>query len=166
MNLSLKEYKNLLDLAQAYANGNSGCRKVSVGSVIIEEDQYKNKGYSILSYGANVSVPDICKSEECRRIQLYGEDSKNHRLPSDCRAVHSEISAIIEAKTDLAMLPTTIIVTRYPCEACARAIVMSGIRTVVYGRKQEISEETQNIFNSAGILVIHITDWDAEDTER
>lgn len=159
-----EDYKELLEAAHGFSKVFSGCKKVPVGSVIVEPDFYSSRGYSVVSSGANRAIPNLCRSEECRRIQLYGEDSKNHRLPSDCRAIHSELDAIITAKRNLH--DDMIVVTRYPCEACARAIVAAGIKTVVYGRKQKITEETQNIFNSAGITVIHVDDWDAEDTER
>ena len=159
-----EDYKELLEAAHAFSKVFSGCRKVCVGSVIVEPDFYSERGYNIISSGANRAIPNLCRSTECRRVQLYGEDSKSHRLPSDCRAIHSELDAIITAKTNLH--DDMIVVTRYPCEACARAIVAAGIKTVVYGRKQKITEETQNIFDSAKVTVIHIEDWDAEDTER
>lgn len=156
------DYKRLLDLAHEYALCWSGCKKVKVGSLIVDINE--TFGTTLLCYGANKAIPDLCLTEECRRVQLYGEDSKNHRLPSDCRAIHSEVDAIIGAGTDLSQ--TTIVVTRYPCEACARAIVTAGIKTVIYGRKQEISEETKHIFDDYCVEVIHVEDWDAEDTER
>ena len=159
-----EDYKELLEAAHGFSKVFSGCKKVSVGSVIVEPDFYSIRGYSVVSSGANRAIPNLCITNGCRRIQLYGEDSKNHRLPSDCRAIHSELDAIISAKKDLH--DTMIVVTRYPCEACARAIVAAGIKTVVYGREQKISEETQNIFDSAKVKVIHIEDWTAEDTER
>ena len=159
-----EDYKKLLYAADGFSKVFSGCKKVSVGSIIIEPDFYSPSGYNVVGEGTNRAIPNLCKNVECRRIQLYGEDSKNHRLPSDCRAIHSELDAIISAKRNLH--GDTIIVTRYPCEACARAIVTAGIKTVVYGRKQKISEETQNIFDSVKVTVIHVEDWDAEDTER
>ena len=58
------------------------------------------------------------------------------------------------------------IVTRYPCEACARAIVNSGIREVYYGREQKISEEAELIFKSGDVRIHHISDWIYEDTTR
>lgn len=162
--MTSEQAKILLDKAHYFALLNSGCRKVQVGSVIVKDEEYSRLGYYVVSYGTNRTIPDLCKSTECRRIQLYGEDSKNHRLPADCRAIHSELDAIIRAEDYLGGY--TIVVTRYPCEACARAIVDAGIKTVVYGRKQKISEETQHIFNYGGVTVLHAEDWDAEDTTR
>jgi deoxycytidylate deaminase len=58
---------------------------------------------------------------------------------------------------------SSIYVTRYPCEACARAIVAAGIKHVYYGRQQEISDETKLIFATAGVEVVWVKTWTAED---
>lgn len=148
--------------AQEYADSYSGCRKVAVGSVLVPRG--KN---DILVYGCNTSLPVNCRKVGCRRVELYGEDSKNHRLPSDCRSVHSEIDAITQAaKWGYATSGAALFVTRYPCEACARAIVSAGIREVYYGRQQVISEETAAIFEQGLVKCVHISSWDYEDTRR
>ena len=151
------EYLNEI---QSQAEEYSGCKKVKVGALLIP---HNSKTYI---YGFNRAVPDLCRSEECRRIQLYGEDSKSHRLPSDCRSIHSEVDAICNAaKFGISTYNSTLIVTRYPCEACARAIVSAGIKEVYYGREQEISEETARIFSDNKIKVQRV-DWTYEDTRR
>lgn len=153
----------LLAMAQRYANEFSGCTKVTVGSVIVE-DVFTS---SLSIYGANKSIPDHCKSSGCLRVEKYGENSKLHRNPDDCRAIHSEIDAISSAaKHGVSLKGKTIIVTRYPCEACARAIASSGIKRVIYGRKQEISDLTKQIFDFAGVSAIHIPEWDYDDEEN
>lgn len=149
------ENSKYLDIAHLYATWMSGCRKVEVGSVIVKDDK-------ILSFGANRTFPNLCKTRGCMRVEKYGDNAKSHRLPSDCRALHSEVDAICFAHTDLR--GATIYVTRYPCEACARAICAAGISKVVYGREQEISEETKFIFEDAHIEVVWQKDWTKEDT--
>lgn len=144
-----------LDMAHTYALHNSGCTKVQVGAAIVNE--IKNG----ISFGANVTAPNKCQTSGCLRVAKYGDNAKKHRLPGDCRAVHSEVEAIIAANTDLR--GCTIYVTRYPCEACARAICLAGITSVVYGRAQEISAETLDIFNYYMVDVHHVKDWSAED---
>lgn len=148
-----------LDTANSFADYFSGCNKVSVGSVIVDREG------KILAAGANRSIPDKCHSEGCLRVKKYGEASKDHRMPGDCRALHSEIDAITRvAKTHSSARNSTIYVTRYPCEACARAIVAAGIKRVLYGRKQEITDETIDIFASNDVFVARVSNWDAEDT--
>ena len=98
---------------------------------------------------------------------LYGNASKEHRLPSDCDAVHSEIDAISQAaKCGLKTNGATIYVTRYPCENCARAIVAAGIKKVIYGRKESISDYTKQILDSGNVEVIRRDDWEREDNNE
>jgi len=152
--------KKLMELAAQYAGMQSTCRKVSVGAVIVRYNRTQHKNDArIISFGANVSVPSCTYS--CMRQDKYGDDSKNHRLPSDCRSVHAEIDAIINAKQDLT--GCWLYVTRYPCEACARAIVLAGISNVYYGRQQPISQQTQNILESGHVNVVHFSSYSEED---
>lgn len=148
-----------LDIAHRYAQVQTGCSKVAVGSVIVKN--YTKVNENIIAIGANRAIPDLCLYKGCQRIELYGNDSKNHRLPADCRALHSEIDAISKAGQDLS--GCDIFVTRYPCEACARAIAASGIKRVWYGREQPISEQTQQIFDDAKVESYWLKDWVKED---
>jgi dCMP deaminase len=143
-----------LRMASNYAHIASGCTKVKVGSVI------SSPMGLVVSFGANRTFPNTCKALGCNRVRLYGDNSKDHRLPSDCNAIHSEIDAIAKmGEVDNAI----IFITRYPCEACARAIVAAGIKTVVYGREQEISDITKEIFSENAVNVIWEKNWKEED---
>lgn len=158
MNLNIIAYKNeLLSIAQEYADKNSTCAKVRVGSYIVTQAGTMYKG---CNHGCGYD----CIKQGCHRIAVYGDNSKEHRLPSDCVAIHSEVDAICMAsRYGDSLEKATIFVTRYPCEACARAIAQSGIKKVVYGRKEAISEMTQSIFDNSGVEVIHVNDWEYED---
>lgn len=159
--LSNRKIREMLDEAQQYADKNTGCRKVAVGAVLVG----KMGNTEVRLFGVNKAIPNLCKSVECRRVELYGEDSKNHRLPSDCRAVHSEIDVICQAaRFGVSVKGATLFITRYPCEACARAIVAAGISKVYYGREQEVSEETKKILEN--VELVWVKDWTYEDTER
>lgn len=152
----------ILDSAQEYADENSTCRKVKVGSCIIPHGGDFNKAIHGCNHGSM-----NCKVNGCRRIRLYGNASKEHRLPSDCDAIHSEVDAICRAaKEGISLDEATIFVTRYPCEACARSIVDAGIKKVFYGRKENISQYTSDIFYLGGVIVEKIEDWDREDNNE
>lgn len=151
MSFSCIANKKFLDIAQLWADNVSGCLKVKVGAVIVSE-----KG-NIVSFGANRTFPNLCKYRGCLRKEKYGDDCKTHRAPDDCRALHSEIDAICNARESL--YGATIYITRYPCEACARAICASGIQTVIFGREQSISDETRNIFDDAHVNVYWDKNW-------
>lgn len=150
----------MLDAAQVFANFNSTCCKVKVGSVIFIPD------LCVCIYGCNHGVHN-CVTNGCRRKMLYGEASKNHRLPSDCDSIHSEIDAIGKcAKSGLKTNGATIYVTRYPCENCARAIVAAGIKRVVYGRTETISDYTKQILEGGNVETCKVDDWDWEDNHE
>ena len=153
------DWDTWLDMADLYASRMSGCKKVSVGSVIVG-----NNSTTVMGFGANRAIPDLCTVTECMRIQKYGNNDKTHRGPGDCRAIHSEVDAICNASAPVR--GATIYVTRYPCEACARAIVSAGIKKVIYGRQQQITPETANIFESSGVDVVWNKRWDAVDVEN
>lgn len=147
-----------LEMASNYAKVNSGCTKVSVGSCIVKND-------SIVSMGANRTIPNLCKLRGCLRIEKYGDNFKSHRNPEDCRAIHSEVDAIGKAcRNGISLDGATIFITRYPCEACARLIVTSGIKKVIYGRDQKISELTRKIFEDACVEYYNETDYKEADT--
>lgn len=152
--------KRMLDAAQNYADKNSTCCKVKVGSVIVVPD------LQVYVYGCNHGVHN-CTMRGCRRVMLYGEASKSHRLPSDCDSIHSEVDAIGKAaKNGWKLDGATIYVSRYPCENCARAIVAAGIKKVIYGRKEGISDYTKQILDSGDVKVIKVEDWEREDNNE
>lgn len=151
-------HEEFLSVAQSYADQKSGCNKVAVGSVIV-------KGGSIIAKGANRAIPDLCKTKGCLRIEKYGEDSKNHRNPEDCRAIHSEIDAIANSK-GYDLTGSSIYVTRYPCEACAKAIVSAGIAVVVYGGTARVSEQTLEILRSGNVRCVYVPGWKEDLSDR
>lgn len=153
--------RDYLDIAYGYALKASGCCKVAVGSAIIKDDK-------VIALGANQAHPNKCKTARgCLRIEKYGNDSKAHRDPADCRAVHSEIDAICAAAVSgTSTKDATICVTRYPCESCARAIVAAGIKNVFYGGTTKISDETGTILEDANINVYYIDGWREDNTDR
>lgn len=162
----MKQPEVYLNSADVYARMESGCCKVSVGSLIIDRNTE-----NVLALGANRTMPVSCKAVGCLRIEKYGDDAKNHRNCGDCRAIHSEVDAISQLWKGLYFAhkesPTlSIYVTRYPCEECAKVIVASGISEVYYGREQEITEEAKKIFESGNVAVFWVKGWTREDTTR
>ena len=166
MSMTDKDTHRWLNLAHQYAIKHSGCCKVAVGTVLVDDMLGSDRAVAM---GANRTMPVLCNSSEqgCLRVQKYGNDSKVHRNPEDCRAIHSEIDAICyAARLGFITRRTTAYVTRYPCEACARALVTAGIYHVIYGGTAEISSTTAEIFKTNNMLVIHVTDWKEDNTDR
>lgn len=141
--MSLEQILTRLNWANDYAYEKATCEKVKVGSLIIDQ-------HGRVHLGANRTMPGECSGID------------NCQIDGHCTStIHSEIDAIINAKTDL--IRSTIYVTRYPCENCARAIVAAGITQVLYGRQREISDDTRLILGTAGVSVIHVPEFDEED---
>lgn len=139
---------HFLEKASVHASKFSGCQKVRVGSIITLDGQR--------FYGANRIIPSIsCDKDKCNKVLPHDN------LPHCVSTIHSEIDAIIRASCSLH--GATIYVTRYPCENCARAIVVAGITRVVYGRQQRISKETDDIFFVNNIEVKHVTAFNEEE---
>lgn len=140
--------------ASLHAKANSGCTKANVGSYLAT---LLHGGV----LGANRTLGSYdCIHSGCHRTLLYGNNSKEHRLPADCMSIHSEQDAIAKAakegrNTDGA----TIFVTRYPCETCAKMIIQAGIKRVYYGGVQSASDMTLKMFKANNIEVIWIYDY-------
>lgn len=163
MLISGKALSALLEAVEETAVKYSECKKVQVGAVVFATVCGTPHP---LAYGCNHTHPVSCKEYGCKRVNVYGEDSDKHRLPSDCRAIHAEIEAIASAaRKGVKIDGCSILISRYPCESCAKAIVTSGIEHVFYAGEQLISEETKAIFDSARVDVIHI-ERGKDETER
>lgn len=151
------------EIADVYAKKESGCNKVAVGCAIVTPDLKQ-----LLALGANRSIPDLCKSVRgCLRIEKFGEDSKAHRNSGDCRAIHSEIDAIASAAREGIPLNGSIaIVTRYPCENCAKALIQAGVQSVWYGGTAKVSTYTAAIFDMNNVRCYHCTSWKEDLSDR
>ena len=68
---------------------------------------------------------------------------------------HAELNAILNAKDGSALSNTKIYVTLFPCNECAKAIIQSGIKEVIYSEDkyhQEISAQaSRKLLTMAGV---------------
>lgn len=96
----------------------------------IKSEIRKKAASAPLEKGAR-QVPVQLSDEEIRSaIASSGVSS----LIEFSRAIHAEMAAILAVARDKrhSILDSTMVVTTYPCHNCARHIVASGIRTVIY----------------------------------
>lgn len=148
-----------------YAKENTGCCKVHVASAIIEAGPYGACLMPVMA--ANECLPNDCKSEGCNRVRLYGDDSKNHRLPSDCNAIHSEPNLIAKcAAAGRSTKGAIVVVLRYPCEACSRLLIKAQVGKVYYCRTTPPSGITSKMFEEAGIPLIRLDYLDFEESNE
>jgi dCMP deaminase len=109
-----------MDIAETVSS-RATCDRLHVGCVIV-----KNK--KIISTGYNGSVSS---HEQCDEVgHLYNNQGR-------CvRTIHAEQNAILYANRH-ELIGATVYVTHYPCENCAKLLVQSGIKKVVYKHPYE-----------------------------
>ena len=116
-----------------------------VGACIVSPDNI------ILSTGYN-GFPAGCSDDEYP-WDREGEETKYPYV------VHAELNAILNANGK-SLRGATIYVALFPCNECAKAIIQSGIREVVYlSDKYADSDATRaskRMLNSAGVTFTHL----------
>ena len=108
-----------------YVARRSTCLRRSVGAVIVKDRRILATGYN----GAPMGLPH-CSETGCLRQQLNVPSGQRHEL---CRALHAEQNAIIQAaRYGMSIDGASIYVNTQPCVLCAKAIINSGIKEIVY----------------------------------
>ncbi len=139
--------KRFLEIARHVAEWSS-CFKPNrqVGAVIAYGKRILTTGYN----GAGSGITSCKDRGECMRDKLGIESGTRHEI---CYAVHAEQNAVIQAaKTGLSVEGATIYCTHQPCVICAKIIINSGIKRVVYleGYPDEFA---MRMFQEAGVKV-------------
>ena len=113
-----------------------------VGACIVSD---KNK---ILSMGYN-GLPIGCSDDECP-WEREGEQLST-KYPY---VTHSELNAILNYRGG-SLEGAKIYVTLFPCNECAKAIIQSGIRTVIYESDKyanlAMTIASKKMFDAAGV---------------
>lgn len=98
----------------------STCNRLHVGAVVVMDKRIKGTGYN----GSPAGLPH-CLDEGCFVVH-------NHCV----RCIHAEVNALLEC-TPAERQGATIYVTDQPCSECAKLIITTGIKRVVYARPYE-----------------------------
>ncbi len=135
--------KKQLDLDHRYIkmahiwSENSYCTRRQVGALIVKDKMIISDGYN----GTPTGFPNKC------------EDDNNVSLPY---VLHAEANAITKiARSGNNSDGATLYVTDSPCIECAKLIIQSGIRRVVYDREYRLTDGV-NLLRQAGIEVLHL----------
>ena len=138
--------QNILDLrylrmARIWAE-NSYCERRKVGALVVKDKMIISDGYN----GTPSGFENVC------------EDENNVTKPY---VLHAEANAITKlARSSNNSDGSTLYVTAAPCIECAKLIIQSGIKRVVYGDKYRL-EECINLLRKAKIEVKYLnTDTD------
>ena len=117
-----------------------------VGAVIIRDKRILTTGYN----GAGSGIKSCKERGECLRRKLNIASGTRQEI---CYAIHAEQNAIIQAaKMGVSVDGATIYCTHQPCSICAKMIINSGIKRIVYkyGYPDEFSME---MMKEANVLI-------------
>lgn len=137
---SNKKQRNLdlryLRMARIWAE-NSYCKRRQVGALVVKDKMIISDGFNGTPSGFE---------NEC-------EDETNATKPY---VLHAEANAITKlARSSNNSDGSTLYVTAAPCIECAKLIIQSGIKRVVYAEKYRL-EDGPNLLQRAGIEVIYL----------
>lgn len=125
-----------LRMARIWAE-NSYCKRRQVGALIVKDKMIISDGYN----GTPSGFENVCEDEN--------NVTKTYVL-------HAEANAITKiAHSSNSSDGATMYVTASPCIECAKLIIQSGIRRVVYSEKYRL-EDGIDLLKRAGIETIYI----------
>jgi len=123
----------------------STCLRRRVGAVIVKDKRILATGYN----GAPSGLPH-CLKVGCLRDALKIPSGERQEL---CRGLHAEQNAIIQASLyGFSVQGATLYITTQPCITCAKMIVNSGIRRVVYAGEYPDSL-ARDTLEAAGVVL-------------
>ena len=128
--------KRYLEMANTWAQ-NSYCKRRQVGALIVKEKMIISDGYN----GTPSGFENLC------------EDENNNTKPY---VLHAEANAITKvAKSNNSSEGATLYITSSPCMECAKLIIQSGIKRVVFSNKYRI-EDGIDLLKKAKIEVVSL----------
>lgn len=128
--------RRYLKMASIWAE-NSYCKRRQVGALIVKDKMIISDGYN----GTPSGFENIC------------EDENNMTKPY---VLHAEANAITKvARSNNSSENATLYITDSPCMECAKLIIQSGIKRVVYSKKYR-NLEGLDLLSRAGIELVYI----------
>lgn len=127
--------RRYLRMARIWAE-NSYCKRRQVGALVVKDHMIISDGYN----GTPSGFDNVC--EENDRTFPY--------------VLHAEANAITKlARSSNNSDGATLYVTAAPCIECAKLIIQSGIRRVIYGEEYRLADGL-DLLRQAGIEATHI----------
>ena len=122
----------------------SSCLRRQVGAVIVKDKRILTTGYN----GAPAGVKTCIERGSCMRNEMNIPSGTHAEL---CYAAHAEQNAIIQAaKEGISLKGCVLYCTHQPCVVCAKMIINSGIKEVIY-KEGYPDEFSQKICEEAGV---------------
>jgi len=124
----------------------STCLRRKVGAVIVKDKQILTTGYNGAPRGLLHCLEVGCLREKNKIIS--GERQEL------CRGLHAEQNAIVQAALcGVSIAGSTLYCTNQPCITCAKMIVNSGIKKIIY-RDIYPDKLARELLKEAGVMEI------------
>ena len=132
----LKFDRSYLEMAAVWAK-NSYCKRRQVGAILVKNNMIISDGFN----GTPSGFENICEDEN--------DVTKPYVL-------HAEANAITKvARSNNSSENSTLYITSSPCLECAKLIIQSGIKRVVFSDNYRTSDGVE-LLKRAGIEVVSI----------
>jgi dCMP deaminase len=132
-----------MEIAQVVSK-RSNCTRRHVAAIIVKDRHILSTGYNGTPHGVK-----NCFDGGCPRCS--GDVASGTHL-EECLCVHAEQNAICQAAFfGHAIKDATIYITISPCLTCAKLIINSGIKEVVYGGDYAFLDTVKDMFAAAGV---------------
>lgn len=127
----------------------SSCLRRHVAAVIVKDNHILATGYNGTPSGI-----EHCESRGCLRARLGIPSGQRHEM---CRGVHAEQNAIVQAAVNgVSIKGATIYITDSPCIVCAKMLINSKIKKIVY-QGDYPDEMSLEMLKEAGVELVKYT---------
>jgi dCMP deaminase len=134
-----------MNIAKVVAS-RSNCMKRKVAAIIVKDKRIISTGYNGTPRGTR-----NCNEGGCPRCNSLAKSGTNL---DECLCSHGEENAIVQASYHGVSLKDAVIYSTFaPCLMCAKMIINSGIREVIYNMEYPLNENSFGLFREAGIVV-------------
>jgi dCMP deaminase len=134
-----------MNIAKVVAS-RSNCMKRKVAAIIVRDKRVISTGYNGTPRGTRNCNEGGCP--RCNNLAASGT------ALDECLCSHGEENAIVQASYHGASLKDAIIYSTFaPCLQCAKMIINSGIREVIYNMDYPLNESAFRLFQEAGVFI-------------
>ena len=120
------------------------CVRRKVAAIIVKDRRVISTGYNGTPRGVQ-----NCFEGGCARC---ASDTPSGEGLGECICSHAEENAITQAAYHgIAVREASLYCTLSPCLMCAKMIINSGIREVIYDEEYSFTEQTRALFSQAGV---------------
>jgi dCMP deaminase len=134
-----------MNIAKVVAS-RSNCMKRKVAAIIVRDKRVVSTGYNGTPRGTR-----NCNEGGCPRCNSMATSGT---ALDECLCSHGEENAIVQASYHGVSLKDAIIYSTFaPCLQCAKMIINSGIREVIYNTEYPLNASAFRLFQEAGVFI-------------